>query len=62
MGTKPPHVRDLLNDTNQVYKPIHEVINIVDDSQIVDGDGMQNDCTESDEMWLQQLPTTPIQP
>lgn len=24
--------------------------------------GMQNDCIDNDEMWLQQLPTTPIQP
>jgi hypothetical protein len=43
MGTKHifklPHVKDLLNDTNQVWKPRNEVINIHDDSQIVDGHG-----------------------
>ncbi len=43
MGTKlvfkPPHVKDLRNDTNQVYKPINEITNTNDDSQIVDEDG-----------------------
>lgn len=58
---KPPHMRDFMDDANQIYKSCgltpNEAINIDEDSKSMDEGVLQNWYTNTNKAWLcQELP------